>query len=687
MVNPFTKFNSRHLTSVASHAVAMERPRPRWSPDQQQHSKTNRSRHSPIAEYTVKKPPPEAVGITEFINPLALGGELRVRIKDWEVREVGADFTVARLKGEPKLNWWAEVERKVSAGARDEPDSDSSDESSFPALDGADKTKAVEDAHWEGVAMTVVEARSYIEQWLGHTAITQLDAFLCKAMSSSLEVGVLRAKLGEATMSDEDAYRLRGAIVAATKHMLVNVPCKFEGRGHRVFCVAENRGFKKLLLQHMTLSDAQKLLGLITCGYGQRDVEFTFRSPGPVVDSDVDSFATEVAKFWRDLAFEIVESDQKEGLLVRAKWSRVYSQRGLHGGKRWRCVLHKANLDTPRVLAMLEKKLRLPRESIHYAGLKDKRGLTYHNCFRIRLRGVEPGSSSAVESLRKTGFINYFGLQRFGWDKGDGASSHVYTGAAIITRDFNRAVRSYLRPLADDISEDAQIRRAWLETGDAHKAAEALAKASTRDNRDISLYRAMLLELATCRDKGRHAMMLIPKTLWHLLAASYVSCLWNRLASQRIREGGLRVTVGDLVEDPTSRELRLIRSEEDSAGYTIHDVRLPQLGEQVEGECRVLTAGVNVEELYAKLIRESEERGEIQIGSWSDAKYNFSDLGFNQKLTTIPRRLVVRPTALLAAEESNGERLPYMNNLLLDFHLPRGSYATMLLREIMEGRN
>lgn len=69
---------------------------------------------------------------------------------------------------------------------------------------------------------------------------------------------------------------------------------------------------------------------------------------------------------------------------------------------------------------------------------------------------------------------------------------------------------------------------------------------------------------------------------------------------------------------------------------------------------------------YAKLIRESEERGEIQIGSWSDAKYNFSDLGFNQKLTTIPRRLVVRPTALLAAEESNGERLPYMNNLLLD---------------------
>ncbi|EER09891.1 tRNA pseudouridine synthase D, putative [Perkinsus marinus ATCC 50983] len=508
MLNPkFTKFNSRYLTSVASHAVAMERPGPRWSPDQQQHSKTNRSRHSPIAEYTVKKPPPEAVGITEFINPLALGGELRVRIKDWEVREVGADFTVARLKGEPKLNWWAEVERKVSAGARDEPDSDSSAESSFPALDGADKTKAVEDAHWEGVAMTAVKARSYIEECLGYTAITQLDAFLCKATSSSLEVGVLRAKLGEATMSDEDAYRLRGAIVAATKHMLVNVPCKFEGRGHRVFCVAENRGFKKLLLQHMTLSDAQKLLGLITCGYGQRDVEFTFRSPGPVVDSDVDSFATEVAKFWRDLAFEIVESNQKEGLLVRAKWSRVYSQRGLHGGKRWRCVLHKANLDTPRVLAMLEKKLRLPRESIHYAGLKDKRGLTYQyvtipathsaeeirsalekqcgdasrgwavidnfqvhdapekkfkcgtlygNCFRIRLRGVEPGSSSAVESVRRTGFINYFGLQRFGWDK-------------------------------DDISEDAEIRRAWLETGDAHKAAEALAKASTRDNRDITL--------------------------------------------------------------------------------------------------------------------------------------------------------------------------------------------------------
>ncbi|KAF4718733.1 hypothetical protein FOZ63_027390, partial [Perkinsus olseni] len=566
----------------------------------------SRSRYDPVAEYTVKKAPPEAVGITQFINPLSLGGALRVKIKDWEVREVGTDFSVARLADEPLLAWWAEVERSISAEAKNELDIDLSEELSFPALEDSDKTEAVENAHWEGFALNAADARELIKHRLGDAAIMRLDVFLHKAASRSHEAGVVRAKLGEGILSDEDAYRLRGAIVAATKHMLVNVPCKFEGREHRVFYVAENRGFKKLLLQHMNLSDAQRLIGLITCGYGHREIEFTFRSSGHDVETNLASFSEEVAKYWRDLTFEIVSPDavEGEGTPVRVSWSRVYSQRGLHGGKRWRCVLHKANLDTPRVLALLEKKLRLPRESIHYAGLKDKRGLTYQyvtipathspeeirsalkeacgdasrgwasldnfqlhqspekkfkcgtlygNCFRIRLRGIEPGSSSEVETLRDTGFINYFGLQRFGWDKGDGESSHVHTGGSIITRDFRGAVRSYLRPLADDASEDAE-----RPPGDDADTEDAVAPLGS----------------------GLCVLSVEP-------------------IGQPVPEGGLRVVVGDLVKEPTSRELQVIRSEEAAERYTIYDVRLPQLGEQVEGECRILNAGLNVEELYA----------------------------------------------------------------------------------------
>ncbi|KAF4670212.1 hypothetical protein FOL47_002144 [Perkinsus chesapeaki] len=708
------------VVEQAAAAAAGSRPRSRWTAHPVDGT-TFRSRHSPVADYTVKKPLPEAVGITEFINPLALGGDLRVKIKDWEVREVGTDLKVARLNDEPILHWWEEVEEVVSEeAARNGIDAESGEETSFPPLEEADKTKAVEDAHWEGFNLAVPEARELIEAKLGHSAITRLDSFLDNAAAKTHEAGVLRTKLGEGVMSDEEAYRLRGAIVAATKHVLANVPCQFEGREHRVFHIAENRGFKRLLLQHMTLSDAQMLLGLITCGYGQRDVSFAFRSPGQNVADEVERFAAEVAKFWRDLDFQLLHSatSEDDSTIVRASWSRLYSQRGLHGGKRWRCVLHKANLDTPRVLAILEKELRLPRESIHYAGLKDKRGLTYQyvtipathspeeikkalsvacgggsrgwaaldnfqlhdapekkfkcgtlfgNCFRIRLRDVEPGASAKLDSLRNTGFVNYFGLQRFGWDKGSGESSHVRTGGAIITRDFYGAVQSYLRPLADDFSEDAEIRREWLESGDARKASEALNRVQARDNRDIILYRAMLSELATCRDKGRRAMMLIPRTLWHLLASAYISCLWNRLASRRILHGGgLQVQIGDLVKEPASGELRLIYSLDDAEKFSIHDVRLPQLGEQIEGECRVLGAGLDVEQLYAGLIGDSEDRGEIRPGSWPKAQFRFSDLGFHQKLTTVPRRLIVRPTVLLAAEESNGERLPDRNNLLLD---------------------
>ncbi|KAF4681021.1 hypothetical protein FOZ60_012713 [Perkinsus olseni] len=96
----------------------------------------------------------------------------------------------------------------------------------------------------------------------------------------------------------------------------------------------------------------------------------------------------------------------------------------------------------------LERRLKLPRDSLHFAGLKDKRGLTYEydlcstfkrgwaqvdnfetdntsrklqygmlmgNFFRVRMRGVPQGASERLKSLRELGFVNYFGLQRFGW--------------------------------------------------------------------------------------------------------------------------------------------------------------------------------------------------------------------------------------------------------------------------------
>lgn len=85
---------------------------------------------------------------------------------------------------------------------------------------------------------------------------------------------------------------------------------------------------------------------------------------------------------------------------------------------------------------------------------------------------------------------------------------------------------------------------------------------------------------------------------------------------RRIRDGGLRVRVGDLVAigaGENFEELKRVESDEEAnqwvnsfraiqnsqwlSRYGLGDVRLPQLGLQREGICPIKDAGVDVEQL------------------------------------------------------------------------------------------
>lgn len=83
------------------------------------------------------------------------------------------------------------------------------------------------------------------------------------------------------------------------------------------------------------------------------------------------------------------------------------------------------------------------------------------NEFTVTLRNVRPlvetaeeppatleaRARAAVASLRQTGFMNYFGLQRFG--AASGARTHV-VGAAVLRGDWAAAVDLILAPRADE---------------------------------------------------------------------------------------------------------------------------------------------------------------------------------------------------------------------------------------------
>lgn len=135
----------------------------------------------------------------------------------------------------------------------------------------------------------------------------------------------------------------------------------------------------------------------------------------------------------------------------RIDWKR-------RGGDYCHFLLHKVNMDTMDALNQLAASLRIRPDNFSYAGTKDRRawttqwvslrkvdsrdilrtgktihgiyvgnfkyakdslklGMLHGNQFRIALRNVH-GSDEEVEramtSLRDNGFINYYGLQRFG---------------------------------------------------------------------------------------------------------------------------------------------------------------------------------------------------------------------------------------------------------------------------------
>jgi tRNA(Glu) U13 pseudouridine synthase TruD len=80
---------------------------------------------------------------------------------------------------------------------------------------------------------------------------------------------------------------------------------------------------------------------------------------------------------------------------------------------------------------------------------------------------------AACADVRARGFVNYFGMQRFGTG---GAPTHA-VGALLLRREWEAAARLLMAPGADDWQDVTDARRLFLETGDAQARAMWRARA------------------------------------------------------------------------------------------------------------------------------------------------------------------------------------------------------------------
>ncbi|KAF8388099.1 hypothetical protein HHK36_026765 [Tetracentron sinense] len=257
-----------------------------------------------------------------------------------------------------------------------------------------------------------------------------------------------------------------------------------------------------------------------------------------------------------------------------------------HVGKFLRFYLYKENKDTQEALGLIAKMLGIQQRSFGFAGTKDKRSVSTQrvtvfkqhakrlaalnerligikvgdfchvreglllgqllgNRFTITLRGVvaesEETIKAAADALGRQGFINYFGLQRFG----SGTVPTHLIGATLLRGEWQTAIQR---------EAIAKAREYYKESGDIEGTLRQLP-------RHLVSERAILQCLKKCPGNYLQALKAIPRTLRMMYVHSYQSYLWNHAASMRVQKHGIdHVVPGDLVYSKGGSTERLIKA-------------------------------------------------------------------------------------------------------------------------------
>ncbi len=288
---------------------------------------------------------------------------------------------------------------------------------------------------------------------------------------------------------------------------------------------------------------------------------------------------------------------------------------------------------------------------------KLKLGHLRGNRFAIRIRGTDPSRlaelQDALAFLRTAGVPNYFGQQRFG---GRGDSWKI--GQAIIHDQLEDATDFLLgRPNEHDRGDVLRARELY-EAGDYEQAAK----------RWPGMFRDEKRVLRSLQQSGRkrRAFRAVDRATRSLFISAYQSWLFNRVVGDRLTAGTLgQLLPGDLawvhrngavfhVEDAGVEQPRAQAFEISATG--------PLFGYRMTEASGV--PGALESQLLASegLTTESFRTGSARV-----------------KGARRPLRFPIGDDATIALGAD--DRGPY---LLLCFELPRGCYATSLLRELVD---
>ncbi|GBE55851.1 MAG TPA: tRNA pseudouridine(13) synthase TruD [Euryarchaeota archaeon] len=327
-------------------------------------------------------------------------------------------------------------------------------------------------------------------------------------------------------------------------------------------------------------------------------------------------------------------------------------------------TLEKTNWDTIRAISALSRAVGVSRKRFGFAGTKDKRAVTRQrmavwnvpparlesarvkdirlydftqsserilvgdligNTFEITVREPQIVDKTVIEACRDQihlkGIPNYFGYQRFGVQR---PNTHV-VGRKIVEGDIEGAVMSYLADYYPGERDDARdARRSLKETGDFKQALTDFPKR-------LGYERTMLDHLYKNPSDFAGALRRFHKKLRQLLVHGYQSYLFNLTLSQMIDEE-----------------------------FEISGVDIPLFG-------------------YASRFTEARQ-GEIERDVLESAGLDFHSF----KIASMPELSPRGGYRTASLETEISYETMDENTLKFKFFLPKGNYATMIMREFMK---
>ena len=476
------------------------------------------------------------------------------------------------------------------------------------------------------------------------------------------------------------------------------------------------------------------------------------------------------------------------------------------GGEYLHFTLYKENKDTMELMYHLASQLKLHVKGFQFAGTKDRRGVTVQrvSVFRVqaeRMAGLnkalknaavggfkyEPNGLSlgdlsgnefvitlrdcrfadaegldlearaqcarrvvaeAVKNLQDKGFINYFGLQRFG----SFATSTDEIGKKLLQGDFEAAISLILsqsetslaaaqRRINDETIPSDDRNRAlaldrWHTTGNTHMALEIMPR---KFSAEISIIRHLGMVKSgkkVHKNDWQGAIMSVQRNLRLMYVHAYQSLVWNTVAGRRWESFGEKVVEGDLVivdedkdgddaeeldelgevivrakgedrattEGDYTRARPLSKEEAESGRWTIFDIVLPLPGWDVVYPLN------EVGEFYREFMA-SEKGGGLDPNDMRRKQKDFSLSGGYRKILARPEsgmtwevrtywseneqlvctdleRLMEKERKAEARDEGDVKREITEGNpklaVILRMRLGASQYATMALRELMK---